>query len=86
MAYAETLTALNEPDAAFGVWQHVVENHSYARAKVQYAELCLARQQPDLAREQLNDVIKDDGHAPIFQRRKDRIWVLRAKLLLRQAK
>jgi hypothetical protein len=81
MAYAETLTALNETDAAFGVWQHVVENHSYARAKVQFAELCRARQQIDLARAQLEDVIKDDAHAPSFQRRRDRVWVRRAKHL-----
>jgi hypothetical protein len=86
MAYAETLTALGETDAAFGVWQHVVENHSYARAKVQFAELCLAKNQSDLAREQLNDVIKDDQHAPAFQRRKDRVWVWKAKNLLRQIK
>jgi hypothetical protein len=81
MAYAETLTALNESDAAFDIWQHVVQNHSYARAKVQFAELCLARQQTDLARAQLEDVIKDDAHAPSFQRRRDRVWVRRAKHL-----
>ncbi len=84
MAYAETLTALNETDAAFGIWQHVVESHSYARAKVQFAELCIARQQTDLARVQLNDVVKDDVHAPNFQRKQDRVWVRRAKSLLRQ--
>jgi len=83
MAYAETLTALNETDAAFEVWQHVVENHSYARAKVQFAELCLARKQTDLARAQLNDVITDDVHAPRYQRRRDRVWVRRAKSLRR---
>ncbi|HEY4415008.1 MAG TPA: tetratricopeptide repeat protein [Verrucomicrobiae bacterium] len=83
MAYAETLTALNETDAAFSIWQHVVEGHAYARAKVQYAELCLARKQVDLARTQLNDVVKDDVHAPTFQRRQDRVWVRRAKALLR---
>jgi hypothetical protein len=82
MAYAETLMALGETDAAFDVWKNVVENHSYARAKVQFAELCLARNQPDLARTQLNDVIKDDLHAPTFQRRRDRVWVWRAKGLL----
>lgn len=82
MAYAETLTALNESDAAFDIWQHVVQNHSYARAKVQFAELCLARKQPDLARAQLEDVIKDDAHAPSFQRRRDRVWVRRAKRAL----
>jgi len=83
MAYAETLTALGETDAAFDVWKHVVENHSYARAKVQFAELCLARNQIDLARAQLNEVIKDDVHAPAFQRRRERIWVSRAKAVLR---
>ncbi len=82
MAYAETLMALNETDAAFDIWKHVVENHSYARAKVQFAELCLAKNQPDLARAQLNDVIKDDAHAPAFQRKRDRVWVWRAKHLL----
>ena len=85
MAYAETLTALNENDAAFAAWQHVVANHSYARAKVQFAELCLARKETDLARAQLDDVIKDDAHAPSFQRRRDRVWVRRAKHLVAQA-
>ena len=84
MAYAETLTALNETDAAFDIWKNVVENHSYARAKVQYAELCLAKQQTEAARAQLNDVVKDDAHAPAYQRRRDRVWVHRAKSLLRQ--
>jgi hypothetical protein len=83
MAYAETLTALGEKDAAFDVWKHVVENHAYARAKVQFAELCVARNQTDLARTQLNEVVKDDVHAPAFQRRRERIWVSRAKAVLR---
>jgi hypothetical protein len=84
MAYAETLTALNETDAAFGVWKHVVENNSYARAKVQFAELCLAQNQTELARAQLNDVIADDLHCPRYQRRRDRVWVRRARKLRRQ--
>jgi len=83
MAYAETLTALKETDAALNIWWHVVENHSYPRAKVQLAELYLAKKQNDLARAQLNDVISDDVHAPAFQRRRDRVWVRRAKSLMR---
>lgn len=83
MAYAETLTALNETDAAFDIWQHVVENHSYARAKVQFAGLCLAKKKNDLARTQFNDVISDDLHAPRYQRRRDRVWVRRAKRALK---
>jgi len=82
MAYAETLMALNETEAALKMWQHVGENHSYPRAKVQLAELYLARNQNDLARAQLNDVITDDLHAPGYQRRRDRVWVRRAKSLL----
>jgi hypothetical protein len=84
MAYAETLTALNETEAAFGVWQHVVANNSFARAKVQFAELCLAKKETERARAQINDVIKDDAFAPAYQRRRDRVWVRRAKALKRE--
>ena len=83
MAYAETLMALNETDAALNIWQHVVENHSYPRAKVQLAELYLARKQNDLARDQLKDVVNDDLHAPAFQRKRDRVWIRRAKAALK---
>ena len=82
MAYAETLMALNETDAALNIWEHVVQNHSYPRAKVQLAELYLAKKQTDLARAQLKDVVTDDMHAPTFQRQRDRVWVRRAKTLL----
>ena len=86
MACAETLTALNETDAALNIWQHVVENHSYPRAKVQLAELYISKNQNDLARAQLNDVVNDDVHAPAFQRKRDRVWVRRAKGLLGKMK
>ncbi len=82
MALAETLTALGETDAALKIWQQVTDNHSYPRAKVQLAELYLARNQPDLARTELRDVVADDAHAPAFQRRRDRVWVQRARKLL----
>jgi len=83
MALAENLTALGETDAALALWKHVTENHSYPRAKVQLAELYLARNQPDLARAELRDVIADDQHAPTYQRRRDRVWVRRARSLTR---
>jgi tetratricopeptide (TPR) repeat protein len=84
MALAETLTALGEADAALKVWQEVTSQHSYPRAKVQLAELYLARNQIDAARAELRDVVADDLHAPTFQRRRDRVWVRRAKGLLRK--
>ncbi len=83
MALAEALTALGETDNAIQYWLHITQNHSYPRAKVQLAELYLAKKQPDLARAELKDVLSDDLHAPAFQRRRDRVWIRRAKSLLR---
>jgi len=84
MALAENLTALGETDAALNIWKQVTENHSYPRAKVQLAELYLARNQADLARSEVREVLADDAHAPAFQRKRDRVWVRRAKSLLRK--
>jgi Tfp pilus assembly protein PilF len=84
MAYAEALTALGETEAAVAVWQQVLESHSYARARVQLAELYLAKNQPDLARAGLREALNDDAHAPIFQRRRDRVWMRKARRLLRK--
>ena len=82
MALAETLTALGEKENALLYWQHITQNHSYPRAKVQLAELYAANQQPDAARAELKDVLSDDPHAPAYQRRRDRVWVRRAKSLM----
>ncbi len=82
MALAETLTALGETDNAVLYWQHITQNHAYPRAKVQLAELYLAKNQPDLARAELQEVLVEDPHAPAFQRRRDRVWVGRARSLM----
>jgi tetratricopeptide (TPR) repeat protein len=84
MALAETLAALGETDSALQMWRQVTAEHSYARAKVQLAGLYLAKNQPDLARAELKDVVADDVHAPAFQRKRDRVWVWRAKSLMRK--
>jgi hypothetical protein len=84
MALAETMTALNQPEAAIRIWKQVTENHSYPRAKVQLAELYLARNERNLARNEVREVVADDAHAPAFQRKRDRVWVRRAKGLLRK--
>jgi len=86
MALAETLAALGETDNALLYWQHVTQHHSYPRAKAQLAELYLARNQPDLARKELQEVLADDAHAPTFQRKRDRVWIRRAKSLLGKVK
>ena len=84
MALAEALGALGETDNAILYWQHITQNHSYPRAKVQLAELYIAKNKLDEARGELKDVLTDDIHAPAFQRRRDRIWVRRAKSLIRK--
>jgi len=84
MALAETLMALDENGNAILYWQHVTQSHSYPRAKVQLAELYAAQNQPDVARTELNAVLNDDVHAPAFQRKRDRVWIRRAKALMRK--
>ena len=84
MALAETQVALGEIDTAIASWKRVLEDHSYARARVQLAELYLQNQKRDLARAELIEVVADDAHAPAFQRRRERVWVRKAKALKRK--
>ena len=84
MALAEAYTALGRPADALAVWQRVLAQHTYARARVQYAELLLKQNQRDTARAALQEVVADDAHAPAFQRRRESVWVHRARTLLRQ--
>jgi len=83
MALAETLSALGETDNALLYWQHITKSHFYPRAKVQLAEIYAAKKQPELARAELKDVVNDDPHTPAYQRKRDRVWVRRAKALMR---
>jgi hypothetical protein len=78
MALAETQTALGETDASLKSWQQVLANNSYARAKVQYAELLAARGDTQTAKTLAREVIDDDRFAPKFQRGRDKHWVRRA--------
>jgi hypothetical protein len=82
MALAETYQALGDTDKALQTWKQVTRNHSYARARVQLAELLAATGQPDLAKAELREVIEEDTYAPGFQRKKDHVWISRAKSFL----
>ncbi len=84
MALAETLSAVGEQNAALAVWQQVTAQHSYPRAKVQLAELLLFMNQPEGARAELHDVLMDDTHAPAYQRKRDRVWVRKARGLMKK--
>ena len=86
MALAETLMALGETDAAIALWKRVLDEHAYARARVQLAALYVANHLPEPARAELTEVLADDVHSPAFQRKRDRVWVTRARRLLRKLK
>lgn len=85
MALAECQTLLGETDAALASWRQVLASNSYARARVQYAELLLARNEREAARRELQETIDDDAHSPKFQRGRDKVWIKRAKRLLASA-
>lgn len=82
MALAETATALGQAEVAIQLWQRVLAHYSYSRARVQLAELYLAKGEKDQAREQLREVIDTDAYAPAFDRKRNRVWLKRAKKLL----
>lgn len=84
MAYAEMLGALGETENAIKSWEYVLAHNSYPRAKTQLAELLAAKNETARAQELLREVVTDDSHAPGYQRRRDRVWVSRAKSLLRK--
>jgi hypothetical protein len=84
MALAETYAALGRTGDATKAWRGVIERHTYARARVQLAELLLRRGEFDEAGALLEEVLEDDAHAPAFQRKRERPWVQKARLLRRQ--
>lgn len=83
MALAEAQAQLGDVDGAIQSWRRVLDTNSYPRARVQLAELLITRALRDEARAELNEVIGDEAHAPAFAKRRDRVWVRRAKSLLR---
>jgi len=83
MALAETYMALGHADAAIQIWERVLQNYSYARARVQLAELYLGKGRKQDAREQIDETIASDAHAPAFDRKRNSVWLRRAKKLAR---
>lgn len=84
MALAETRTALGQPEAAIATWRQVLENHTHARARAQLAELLADQGQTHAARAEARTVVEEEAHTPVFQRRRDQIWIRRARALLQR--
>jgi tetratricopeptide (TPR) repeat protein len=83
MTLAEAETAAGQPDRARATWQRVLALYSYARAKVQYAQLLVGRNDLEQARKILKEVVEDEPYEPRFQRRREAVWLRRARALLR---
>lgn len=83
MALAECYAATGQTEKAAVAWQHVAEHYSYARARVQLAELDLAAGRKDAAVARLKEVVADAAHAPAFEQEHERPWNKRARRLLR---
>lgn len=84
MALAEAQTALGKPDAAIATFRRVTNSHTYARARVQLAELLAAAGDTTSARTEVVAILADDRHSPAFHRHRERPWVRRARELSRR--
>jgi hypothetical protein len=84
MALAECKTALGRENEALQLWEAVLANNGYARARVQRAELWTRTGRKEEARRELLEIISDDAHAPKFQRKRDKVWVGRARQALKR--
>lgn len=84
MAYAEALTDLGQNEEALKVWEDVLEQHSYARARVQAAELALQLGDGERARKELDAFLADESHTTSFERKRDKVWVKRARVILKK--
>jgi tetratricopeptide (TPR) repeat protein len=83
MTLAETQAAVGRKDAALATWRQVLGMYSYARARVQYAQLLIERGGKEEARKILEEVLADEPYAAKFQRRREAVWVRKARGLLR---
>jgi hypothetical protein len=83
MTLAETQNAVGQTDAALATWRQVLSLYSYPRARVQFAELLVKKQEYAEARKNLEDVVHDAPYVTKFQRKREAVWFSRAKSALR---
>jgi hypothetical protein len=83
MTLAETQAASGQIEQALATWQQVLDLYSYSRARVQYARLLIQKKDYARARALLEGVIDDHPHVAKFQRKREAVWLKRAKELIR---
>jgi hypothetical protein len=83
MTLAEAQAAAGQDDRAAATWRQVLSLYSYARARVQFAELLVKKKEYAEARKNLDEVIEEVPFSPKFQRKREAVWLRRAKSLRR---
>jgi tetratricopeptide (TPR) repeat protein len=85
MTLAEAQAAAGQTEPALATWRRVLELYQYSRARVQYADLLMKTggSREEAARN-LDEVITGADYTTKFQRRREAVWVRRAKALRRQ--
>ncbi len=85
MTLAEAQAAAGQTEPALATWRQVLALYQYSRARVQYAELLLkSGGSREEAARHLDEVINGAEYTTNFQRRREAVWVSRAKALRRQ--
>jgi hypothetical protein len=83
MTFAEAQDAVGEVGPALATWRQVLAMYGYARARVQCAELLIGQGDTAGARRLLEEVVHDAPFTAKFQRKREAVWLHRAKGLLR---
>ena len=82
MALAEAQTAAGQTEQALATWRYTLGLYQYSRARVQFAELLMKTGgSKDEAASNLDEVINGAAYTAAFQRKREAVWVRRAKAL-----
>jgi hypothetical protein len=79
LLYARALEQEGLPERALEEFKVLAGYYPGAEARVRYAQLLRARQQPDLAKEQLRDLLNQAAVAPAHYRRTQEEWLKQAE-------
>ncbi|HIG30406.1 MAG TPA: tetratricopeptide repeat protein [Verrucomicrobiales bacterium] len=82
LSLAEAKQKSGQNGEAIEVIAVVLENHSYAEAHIQLAELYLLENDKEKARGYLNEVVLGTNALPEYQKKRDAKWIRKAKKLL----
>jgi len=82
MALAEAQTAAGQTEQALATWRYTLGLYQYSRARVQFAELLMKTGgSKDEAASNLDEVMNGAAYTAAFQRKREAVWVRRAKAL-----